>query len=185
MIIKVKKNHWFNEKVEIVDDVKNVHKAIISTCQRHHYVDYEYSCFWCHCKSNAPPIHCPLKYFSAQMEKHLPLKNGEGTSCIKGNVENGNNDYYEMDGSFCSSSCCLAYIQDKQDDIRYADSQMLLYQMTGLKTITPSPSWRLLSNYGGPYSEQQFKNLIINKDTFEYHGRMLFVNHMFEKNLFQ
>ena len=41
---------------------------------------------------------------------------------------------------------------------------------------------------GGPppfgYSIEESK-LIENKDTFTYHGSMLFINHMFEKNLFQ
>lgn len=194
MIIKIKKNHWFNNQIQIVDDAKNVHNCLISTCQRHHHENCNFSCFWCRLSyKGSVPIHCPMKYHPTQIEKKLPLK------IVKGNVEDEptqtspclnaaqiiKNSYYEVDGSFCSASCCLAYILDKKHDVRFSESEMLLHQMTNLKNITPSPHWRLLEKYGGPYSKKQYMELVQNNDTFHYHSRLLFINHMFEKNLFQ
>jgi hypothetical protein len=71
---------------------------------------------------------------------------------------------YHTDGIFCSFNCCRAYILDNQSSTLYHHSDTLLARMytdvTGqvlAHPITPAPSWRLLSEYGGYLSIEDFR----------------------------
>jgi hypothetical protein len=188
MIIKIKKNQWFEQSVPIVDNAKNVHICNISTCQKHNYLGFDFHCFWCRLKCKGKqPIHCPLRFFPDQIEKKMNLKNGDGFYYIKCNVneQESNNGYYEVDGSFCSLSCCYSFIIDNEYHPKYSRSKMLLHQITKQEIINEAPHWRLRKEYGGIYSKEEFKKLLLNEDTFTYHHAIVFVNHLFEKNLFQ
>ena len=86
-----------------------------------------------------------------------------------------NQDYYSTDGIFCSFNCCKAFIKDNKHNKLYENSDILLnklYQdMYSVKTIiiNPSPHWRLLIEYGGYLTIQQFRDNF-NKTTYESHG---------------
>ena len=86
-----------------------------------------------------------------------------------------NKDYYSTDGIFCSFNCCKAFIKDNKHNKLYENSDMLLnkmYQdMYDVKTIVinPAPHWRLLNEYGGYLTIQQFRDNF-NKTTYESHG---------------
>ena len=75
-------------------------------------------------------------------------------------------DYYETDGSFCSFNCCLAFIRDNRHNQLYQHSEELLMRMyvdvfhitvTNMGSINPAPSWRLLRDYGGCLSIDEFR----------------------------
>jgi hypothetical protein len=86
-----------------------------------------------------------------------------------------NKDYYSTDGIFCSFNCCKAFIKDNKHNKLYENSDMLLnkmYQdMYDVKSIVinPAPHWRLLVEYGGYLTIQQFRDNF-NKTTYESHG---------------
>jgi hypothetical protein len=97
--------------------------------------------------------------------------NGGGNCSI--NISN--KDHYSTDGIFCSFNCCKAFIKDNKHNKLYENSDILLnklYQdMYNVKTIVinPSPHWRLLIEYGGYLTIQQFRDNF-NKTTYESHG---------------
>jgi hypothetical protein len=87
-------------------------------------------------------------------------------------------EYYETDGIFCSFNCCKAFIQDNKHNNLYENSDFLLnklyndmYETKNIK-IFPAPHWRLLQEYGGNLSLNQFRDNF-NKMKYENHGTIL------------
>jgi hypothetical protein len=94
--------------------------------------------------------------------------------------------YYEVDGVFCSPECCLAYINDEKSKAggsKYFDSERLLHFMLNLTTrIYPANSFRLLKEYGGNLTIEQFRKN--NKSIkYEYNGTTVLISHLFEKKI--
>lgn len=183
--LKIKKNIWYDEEIEIIDEVKASRKCIVSSCERHEHIDTTFACFWCRLIYDSEPIHCPIQYHPPQISKNFTGKNENIFYTIKGNVYEDeklitDKSYFEVDGSFCSFSCCLAFIRDNKKNPIYFQSETLLNVMT-TDTIIEAPHWRLLKNYGGPFSEEEFKKMI-GKDNFKQNHNIVFLNHLFEKN---
>ena len=90
-------------------------------------------------------------------------------------IEINHKDYYSTDGIFCSFNCCKAFIKDNKHNKLYESSDILLSKlyndMYNVKNIVinPSPHWRLLVDYGGNLTIQQFRDNF-NKTTYESHG---------------
>lgn len=63
------------------------------------------------------------------------------------------------EGTFCSPSCVLAHVQSSPRDRQalYHESLPLLLHATGLERIDPSPCRWLLSEFGGPWSESEYR----------------------------
>lgn len=84
-------------------------------------------------------------------------------------------EYYLTDGCFCSFNCCKAFIKDNKHNVVYEQSDFLLTKMyneimnTKNKIIHQAPHWRLLREYGGILSINQFRDNF-NKITYDYHG---------------
>jgi len=110
-------------------------------------------CWWC--KYQIPfdihPLGCPVKYH----RKDIP---GQGT---------GLNEYFETDGIFCSFNCICAYSNEVSIyNIRYKESGGLLYILYKKifdtfppnMNIVPALDWRLLKNFGGTMSIDDFRN---------------------------
>ena len=94
--------------------------------------------------------------------------------------------YYETDGVFCSPECCLAFVNNEKSKAggsKYIDSERLLHSMLGLtQRILPANHYRLLKQYGGKLTIEQFRNN--NKSVkYEYHGTTVLISHLFEKKL--
>lgn len=96
----------------------------------------------------------------------------------KSNIIITKEEYYETDGVFCSFNCCKAFIGDNKHNILYDKSDNLLIKLYGdmntisnLKNIkiNPAPSWRLLKEYGGTLSIEEFRNNF-NKALYDFHG---------------
>jgi hypothetical protein len=115
-------------------------------------------CWWC--KYQVPfdihPLGCPVKYH----KKDLPEQRlqGQGT---------GLNEYFETDGIFCSFNCVCAYSNEVSIyNIRYKESGGLLYILYKKifdtfppnMNIVPALDWRLLKNFGGTMSIDDFRN---------------------------
>lgn len=139
-------------------------------------------CFWCKHSFSTHPIGCPLKYvpnkikktFSSNITKEVyDLQQNISKTFIMDNDDIVKCDYYETEGCFCSFNCCLSWIYDqkgifnpniKMNNLKYSHSEMLLYKMyfdtfqTIPKEITRAPSWKLLQEYGGFLSIDEFRN---------------------------
>lgn len=104
-------------------------------------------CCW-YCRHNVPtdwhPLGIPIKY-------------------------NKENNAFECDGVFCSFNCIVAYLAE-HNQYRYKDSTVLLLMMyrhifnkhRDITKISPSPSWKLLKEYGGHLSIEEYRNCIMN-----------------------
>ena len=71
-------------------------------------------------------------------------------------------EYYVTDGIFCSFNCAYAFIQNNQGNPEYNLSKSLLIAMYeklfGIDfAIFPAPDWRLLTQYGGHLSIDEFR----------------------------
>lgn len=88
-------------------------------------------------------------------------------------------EYYETDGIFCSFNCCKAFIKDNKHNNLYERSDNLLIMLykdmnSDLQNfenvkINPAPSWRLLKEYGGYMTIDQFRKNF-NKCSYEFKG---------------
>ena len=83
--------------------------------------------------------------------------------------------FYSCDGNFCSFNCAKAFIKDNKHNSLYEHSEFLLsklyFDMFGEKNvvINPAPHWRLLVDYGGNLTINQFRDNF-SKTQYEYRG---------------
>jgi hypothetical protein len=104
-------------------------------------------CCW-YCRHNIPSDWHPLG---------IPIK-----FCKEQNA-------FDCDGIFCSFNCIVAYLQE-HNQYRYKDSTVLLLMMyrhifqkhRDITKITPSPSWKLLKEYGGHLTIEEYRNCLMN-----------------------
>ena len=134
-------------------------------------------CFWDHQPFDTQPIGCPIDFEAHILEKTVTYKE-DALSTMTQHVSkqkikqvntstNGivvtEKNVYVTDGIFCSFNCCLAFIMDNAHTMKYVKSRVLLMKMytdifQQIKLIKPAPSWRLLEQYGGSMTIDQFKN---------------------------
>lgn len=175
-------------------------------------------CFWCRHSFTYRPIGCPIEYVPPRISKsyhseitkdkyllreNLTLKQlAELEKNITSHPENGNeeykvneNDFYLMDGLFCSFNCCLAYIKMNIHNPLYINSESLLnkiyYEAFGKNSmpLVEAPSWRLLKNYGGhitieDYRRNFYKVEYFNVDNIIYpFPKSRCIGYLFEKQI--
>lgn len=135
-------------------------------------------CYWCRNRFSSIPIGCPIKYATDEVIKTYYSEITKDNYVIRQNIQDKDNldnldqkqefeyisrNYFLTDGIFCSFNCCLSFIQDNQMNPTYVNSRFLLYQLlnktfiqSDLK-IDPAPHWRLLKDYGGHLSIEEFR----------------------------
>tara|TARA_B100000989_G_C19511280_1_gene459205 strand:+ start:814 stop:1446 length:633 start_codon:yes stop_codon:yes gene_type:complete len=122
-----------------LDEAKKQKKCLITMCDQLNNnlpKTTKLSCFWCRHPFDCSPIGCPIDF---------------------------SNNKYITDGIFCSFNCCLSFILENVHNTLYIKSNKLLINI--FKTlfdktyIEPAPSWRLLKNYGGKYTIDEYRNL--------------------------
>lgn len=113
--------------------------------------------------------------------KHKLLKNQKlFASKNKARIELKGDEHYVTDGIFCSFNCCKAFILDNKHNSLYTHSEMLLAKLytdmnkdtvdgESVVRINPAPSWRLLQDYGGGLSIDNFRENF-NKCSYESVG---------------
>lgn len=141
-----------------------------------------YNCYWC--RHNIPsyilPIGCPIRYVHSNITKKYKSELSKDKYMIredicsndkiyKDNIIKDNKDYYLTDGIFCSFGCAKSYIKDNIHDSLYNNSSNLLIRLYNDINnininnfnddfkITEAPHWRLLKNYGGHLSINDFR----------------------------
>ena len=101
-------------------------------------------CWWDRHKFKTSPLGCPLEY---------------------------SKNIFFTEGIFCSFPCIYAYIHSMKD-IEYTDSIILLNLMIKLYfnkniQIKEAPSWKLLKEYGGHLSIEEFRQSFSNINFYE------------------
>lgn len=98
-------------------------------------------CWWDRHSFQNRPIGCPLRYYKKE-----------------------DKEIYETEGIFCSFSCCKSYIIDRNSNVKYKDSLsilsslfMILSQDKSHYILPSAPSWKLLKEYGGHLSIQEYR----------------------------
>lgn len=167
-----------------LDETKNKRKFLITMVD---YTTKEklkpLKCFWCKHLFETTPLGCPIKYvphcivkkyFSYITKDYYTIKeeiSNERFEELKNEIQPDNdlstiqltqNDYYETDGVFCSFNCCLAWIKDNPNNNLYINSIYLLHEIYNKcfdtqHQIQPAPHWRMLSEFGGHMSIQDFR----------------------------
>lgn len=157
-------------------------------------------CFWCRHSFTTPAIGCPLTYYPKQVSKMCTSEITKEKYVTRQDIpfyesmgEHDTSPYYETDGVFCSFNCCFAFIRDNRHDPRYMSSAMLLHHLYATtqpvkQQLHPAPHWRLLQEYGGPLTIDEFRKSFV---TNTYTPKDLIVTtypqihpigHIFEKN---
>lgn len=154
----------FARQVDIVDAQKNVtfldeykskQPAKISSCNVGQH------CFWDRHPFNWEGIQCPLRKEYQPNLKVYKSNINDNTYVIQDTLSNETAEYL-TEGYFCSPECCLAYILDNVHNPAYIDSEALLYELTREK-VRPAGSWRLLKEYGGSMSIEEFRGAFTSK----------------------
>ena len=135
------------------------------------------TCYWCRHGFASVPIGCPIRFVPLSMVKICKSEITKQVFMIEQSIADHVADkielkknqhivdhgYYETEGSFCSFNCALAYINDTRVDTR--NSKNLLMKMhtevfgyASAFTLHPSPSWKLLLEYGGFMTIDDFKS---------------------------
>lgn len=162
------------ETITFHDELHKLHKCCVSAIM----AGKKYSCYWCRHPFDTPPIGCPINYkpkivsrtYNSEISKDsfavlesIPRKSVVSTS---GNISSVSSpESYETDGAFCSFNCALAFAQENRLNPLYSHSITLInriYADVAEKgsVLMPSPSWRLLEEYGGSLSIDEYrKNL--------------------------
>ncbi len=139
------------------------------------------NCFWCRHSFDSPPIGCPIRFVSSQLCKRYISEITKDPYLIKENITSEKKvhmvdrekpegisltlvekDYYETDGIFCSFNCCLAWLDEVKHVPMYVQSKQLLFKMYldtygSFSDIIKAPHWRLLRQYGGHLTIEEFR----------------------------
>lgn len=148
-------------------------------------------CFWCRHPITDVAIECPIRYEENKIvhknkshitneiylvQQNIPKNIGFEINDVNAKIIE--KSCYITDGSFCSFNCCQAFIEDKYYDPLYRDSAHLLarmyFEMYKTKmNIVSAPSWRLLQNYGGYMTIDEFRESFLK---FEYNDQHHYVH---------
>jgi hypothetical protein len=120
-------------------------------------------CWWCTNAFRGMPVGCPLKYYpnsSGVLQQRFKEKL-KGANYPAKDLEISN-EFFETEGYFCSFPCCKAYITDQRNNVKYKDSNSLLSLLYKIFYGRPpdfpeAPSWKLLKEYGGHYTIEEFR----------------------------
>ena len=140
------------------------------------------NCFWCRHEFNTKSIGCPIRFVNSSIEKSYISQITKDEYYMKENLTQNKlkkildsytksiniipleKNFYLTDGIFCSFNCVLAFIKENSHDVLYRESKSLLHSMyedlTGHKNekIIHAPHWRLLKEYGGHMSIDEFRH---------------------------
>ncbi|NDE14257.1 hypothetical protein EBZ80_04930 [bacterium] len=172
-------------------------------------------CFWCRHSFPYHPIGCPIEYVSPRVSKTYHSEITKDRYVLRENLSptqlrrlqdnakidiNHNsqyavsaNDFYLTDGLFCSFNCCLAYIRMNSQNPLYSNSEVMLkkiyHDVFGSESLplVEAPSWRLLKNYGGHITIEEFRKTFYKVDYYDSNNiifpKARSVGFLFEKQI--
>lgn len=144
-------------------------------------------CFWCRNSFSHPPVGLPVRYVPSRITKTYHSEITKDGYCITDNItmsryasvgtlaesqmseydlSHDHPEYFIVDGVFCSFNCASAFAHECRKDPKYTASMNLLTQLytkafgraPPVGGIERAPSWRLLKDYGGPMSIEEFRS---------------------------
>ena len=160
-----------------LDETKKTHECVLLTIKNNNLEKYT-NCFWCRHSFSTLPIGCPIKFEHSYVIKKFYSHITKNWYTLKESVSEKQlinyinhpskfkimyRNYYITDGVFCSFNCCLAFINDNRHNKLYNNSLQLLNQFyysiykKGM-SLDPADSWRLLREYGGTQTIEDFRN---------------------------
>jgi hypothetical protein len=172
-------NNNENKYFSYVDESKREHRCLITMCNNNYEklpTSTHCRCYWCHHEFSGMPLGCPVSFENSKLIKNYyseVIKDNnrliDNVSQLESEKNNYNEnfelekcDYYVTEGVFCSFNCCLAYINLNKHNPIYNFSKT--YLITIFETlfnqefnVTEAPSWKLLKNYGGNLSIDEFR----------------------------
>lgn len=187
--------HISNDNIySYVDDSKKKHDCMFTMkdyLSKKELNSKNLNCFWCRHKFRSTPIGAPIEYVSNRIHKQYLNEYTKSSYAfsehftneklnISSHNHNKNNfkvekekrDFYYVDGVFCSFNCTKAFIMENKKNSLYSNSISLLHKIyldlfPDMKLeIIPAPSWRLLKEYGGDLTIEEFRKNF-NKDVYE------------------
>lgn len=150
-----------NQNITVVDELKNTHNARVSTVGNNPNPLY---CFWDrHPITTDKPIHCPIeKIQTPQIKTYTSHINGKPYKIQDSINLKMEYDQYYVDGAFCSIECCLAFIEENKSNPLYQYSEHYLRDIFTFNDQKCAPHWRLLENYGGNMTIEEFRKSFTN-----------------------
>ena len=115
-------------------------------------------CHNCHHGFKTAPLGLPLKYIVPKTREDIDRVKEKFRAM---NINSDSLEYFETEGYYCSFPCVKNMILEKKD-VKYKNSLTLLhllyYKLFGVMTSIPrSPSYKLLNEYGGHMSIDEFR----------------------------
>lgn len=188
-------------ELETTDETKKNMVCQISTID---YLNREkfYNCYWCRNPFDEFKLGCPIKWVPSNAVKTYYSEVSKDNYAIRENVTNKKSKsktkskdikieekaYYETDGCFCSFNCIKAFIIDNKHDLLYKDSLNMLSKMyydifSSYDIIKPSPSYRLLKEYGGHLTIDEYRTGLSNVK-YDYKGIVMHsIGKLYEKQI--
>jgi hypothetical protein len=172
-------NNSENKYFSYVDESKREHRCLLTLCNR----SYEKlptctntRCHWCHHEFSGIPLGCPIKFENSKLIKNYYSEVIKDNNTLISNITNLESknikedenftlekcEYYITEGIFCSFNCCLSYIKLNRHNPIYSLSKT--YLITIFESlfkqefnVVEAPNWKLLKNYGGNLSIDEFR----------------------------
>ena len=170
------------DNITFHDELRKLHKCCISSI----LPGKKYCCYWCRHPFDTTPIGCPIDYKPKIISRTYNSEISKDTFSVSESIPRTTTitnpsivnatvpESYETDGVFCSFNCVLAFAQENKLNPMYSRSISLInriYMDVAEKgsVLTPAPSWRLLEEYGGNLTIEDYrKNL--HRITYEDRG---------------
>lgn len=130
-------------------------------------------CFWDKHEITGEVIKCPVMFKPKQIvrkKKEYYINQNYPRSYEKKILDDSQSSFLDVnilehkifyDDSFCSYSCCLAWIEDNSNDPKYQNSKKILYnELIHKKIKIPQVAnhWRILKNFGGFLDIEKFRD---------------------------
>ena len=195
-ITDITKDNLKSSYFSYIDEAKNDHICILTMkdviLNKELPVKTDINCFWCRHSFPYRPIGCPVtfkntrlykKYYSEITKNNYCLQETISSKQLEDSNENKNDNYYSLeiqpsnyyltDGIFCSFNCCYAFIEYNKTNPLYTQSINLLKKMYYDLfpdydiSLMKAPHWRLLKEYGGELSIEEFRKNFYKVDYIE------------------
>lgn len=147
----------FSQNITVVDELKNTHNVKVSTIIK----ENKLCCFWDRHETDKI-IYCPLDRIQKPKIKHYTsFINGKQYK-IQDSIQDEITQEYYVDGVFCSVECALAFIKDNAHNSLYSYSENYLRQIYSFTGNQIAPHWRVLKEYGGNMTIDEFRKSFTN-----------------------
>lgn len=128
-------------------------------------------CWWCRSPFKSNSVACPIRYcrdLSPDDEGIDALNYKRIQEKLKqANLPSDTNDFFETEGLFCSFPCVKAYIIDQLSRTKSGKYKRALTLLTfmyqklmnpdNVAVIPSAPHWKMLSDYGGHLTVDEFR----------------------------